>query len=222
MFPNASDEKTADIHIVFGSQLLDFDQWHACQLRSALLEDATLTWLLDTLLHLSSDWDTVAKDFLSLRGYAGDEPLAALRYFLRTGQDFRVPFPLPNILLSPLVVAIHVVQYCSLLKLIDPHSPCWDEVQTWLRKHGAVTGLCTGSLTATAVTSHTTWSNTKSACIAAVRVAMLVGALVDAEDAREDGSRRWRSFVVRSTTTDEGALRSILNMHPQVSCKRLR
>lgn len=216
MASSAAYKSTLAVHILFGPQLLDFTQHSATHLRSTILERPSLQWLFDALLNLRGDWNSMAQNLPTLSAYCGDQFFAALQHFLRTGDDLEVEHPFPNILLTPLVVATHIVQYCALLELFEPRPSHWDVVQAWFSRNCIVTGLCTGLLTTSAIAAHDTWTDVKTECIMALRAAMLIGAVVDVNDTRLDGNR-WTSFVVSSVDAMVEHLESIMTAFDDVS-----
>jgi hypothetical protein len=106
-------------------------------------------------------------------------------------------YPLPNVLLTPLVVIFQLTQYSNFLKQLYPDiTP--DEQLPYTYSHSTETvGLCTGLLSAAAVASSRTLRELASHGAVAVRLAMALGAVVDAGDDQTDSREgHWQSFAV--------------------------
>ncbi|KAL3490078.1 hypothetical protein BJX62DRAFT_226168 [Aspergillus germanicus] len=114
-----------------------------------------------------------------------------------------VPATLPNVLLAPLTVMIHIAQYSQYLDRLsrdlglmgagadaeaDAHVYIREAFATAAHAHTLDTstasqfqGLCIGTLSATAMQSSTTRAELGQNAAAAVRLAMCIGAYIDAE-----------------------------------------
>jgi len=161
---------------VFGPQCLSFDQQSANCLRSQLQRSDELIWILDALSALPCFWDTLKKSVSVLQQSNGQTHLQKLAIWIRTGDPERLAWPLPNVLLTPLVVALHMVE----LKKAAPFM--YDNADPSSHIPARVLGLCTGLLSSMAVACSNSWSELKHNGSAAIRLAMLIGAVVDAVD----------------------------------------
>ncbi|KAG9513438.1 polyketide synthase, partial [Aureobasidium melanogenum] len=180
--------------LLFGPQALSFDSESLATLRDALLDSKEFHWALDTLSELPSLWDTLIVKFPKLQHVAGKELLDSLQECFENGRSDQVPSQLPNILLTPLVVLTQLFQYSQYLRLSfttsadDLHAiPDHRNVETM--------GFCTGILSAMAASSSSDRERFQIYGAVALRLAMLIGALVDAQDASDPLHGRSKSFA---------------------------
>lgn len=181
-----------DYDLVFGSQILDVDAEYLDRLRSAILNNASLDWIIDVVRNLTTQWHTLSDSVPVLRSYEGLNTLENLSHWMRTGDTSYLTFPLPNIVLTPFVVVTHLVQYAGFLQLHGSGSDRLDVLQGLVQHSCGTIGFCTGQLSAAAVSSSADWKQLSQYGACVVRASMAIGAVVDACD-----SDRWRSFVVR-------------------------
>ena len=179
-------------NLVFGSQILDFNRDQADELRSTLLQLASLDWIIDVIRDLPHQWQLLSDSIPLLQTYPGLEQLSGLSTWIRTGDFSHVSVPLVNIVLTPLVVATHLAQYTLFLDLLDPNGRNRGRTQKSIRQNCETIGFCTGQLSAAAVSGSSTPEELRQYGAAAMYAAMAIGAVVDAAD-----SSRWRSLVVR-------------------------
>lgn len=190
--------------LLFGSQALAFDKASANQLRSTLLNMPALDWVLGAITDLPRHWDALCKAVPTLRNIPGARLLEDLKFWIETGKFKEASFPLPNIILTPLVVITHLTQYEIMHerdqleppKSLDFPASTIDNVET--------VGLCTGLLSAAAVSCSEDLMQLHRHSAVAIRLAMIVGALADAEDklAGVDGASKsfsvaWSSPEIR-------------------------
>lgn len=202
-------EKEPRAVLIFGSQPLDFTQETASQLRTAVLKNPALEWVPDVLAELQHRWDTVTTGIPELRAFPGDALLGDLDEWLRTGSFPQGPaaFPLPNILLTPLTVITHLLQYLSFK---NPSTISHD-------RNSETLGLCSGLLSAAAVSSAANDAQLRKYGAVAVRLAMMIGAVVDAQDRDADGQPVWASFSAAWSSTDsDHAISTVLPEFPDV------
>lgn len=212
--PFSPDEGT--LVLVFGSQALDFNEESAEQLRSALLGKTNLEWISETILELSTYWGVISGALPVLKTFAGFEHLEGLNEWLRTGKFPNGSFPLPNILLTPLVVITHLAQYSAFLEHFQADLGLRDNLQSSLKYRTETLGLCTGLLSAAAISSSANQAQIQKYGAAAIRMAMAIGALVDAKDTVSGSQSKWKSFSIGwSPANDEEVVR-ILKDFPEV------
>ncbi|KAJ5379964.1 Type I Polyketide synthases (Type I PKS) [Penicillium cataractarum] len=129
----------------------------------------------------------------------------------------QIPETLPNVLLAPLTVLIHIIQYleyCDHLSSEDAHARLRQSI-----RNGGFQGLCTGSLSAAALACSTTRAEIDQNAAVALNLAMCIGAYVDLGLALEPDSpmtcfiARWRHGSQREDVDQ------ILNNYPQVRLK---
>ena len=194
--------------LLFGSQALAFNEEAFRQLRTALLDSPKHSWISETLADLPSHWHSITQSIPRLQSFPGNTYLQGLEDWLRSGEAPAQSFPLPNILLTPLVVVIHLIQYANFL-----------EINQRSFKHGdEIVGLCTGLLSAQVAASSKNQDEFVKYGGVAIRLAMLVGACVDAQDAELDAQGESISLSVAWITPQSGAeLARILKFFPEVS-----
>lgn len=202
---------------LFGPQALAFDIESFSGLRLQLVEPGN-RWALDAVSALFGVWGTLVKNVPRLQHLNGGQLLEALAVWLSTGKISRSLFPLPNILLSPLVVIAHLTQYSAFLRILLPDLDDADELPSLLKDNTEILGLCTGLLSALAAGCSSSITQLQQYGAVAVRLAMLVGALVDAEEASPDSDGSSTSFSVSWTCVESSAdMEKLLEEFPEVS-----
>lgn len=201
------DSEASDIILVFGSQALEFNEESAHQIRSALLERSELAWVSTVIKELSHHWDGLSEVVPTLNTFPGSKHLKILDEWFRTGRFPDRSFPLANILLTPLVVIAQLIQYWEYQSIVGVNHAANETL-----------GLCTGLLTAVAASSSTNPSQLRKYGGVAIRLAMAIGAVVDAQDTDEDDAGIWSSLSVAWNSPDrQEELLKILERHPEVS-----
>jgi hypothetical protein len=128
-------------------------------------------------------------------------------------------YPLPNVLLTPLVVSLQLAQYASFVRQLYPEIGVNDQIPYLDSRHTGTVGLCTGLLSAAAVASSESLQRLASHGTVAIRLAMALGAVVDAEDHHTDSTQGyWKSFAV-GWHSPEASVRftNVIDACPQVS-----
>ena len=205
--------------LLFGPQALSFSQESLNTLRTVLTESEDYQWILDTISELPSRWDILITKFPKLQEIPGEKLLHDLNSWLRTGDGEQATSQLPNILLTPLVVLIQLTQYSRYLSLsLSNASVQAQDLHTAFAQRNVETvGFCTGLLSASVVSSSSDKAAFRQNGAVAVRLAMLIGALVDAQDASDRLHGRSKSFAVAWTSPAMGAeLVRILDGFPEV------
>ncbi|KAL1615746.1 Type I Iterative PKS [Neofusicoccum ribis] len=195
-----------DTVLLFGSQALSFDQQSFRRLSSSLLDSQTHAWALRTIEDLPEQWDIICAEFPKLQAAAGAKLLPQLGEWLETGT--MGTDRLPNILLSPLVVIAQLTEYAAYVELRGADSEITLPPLETL-------GFCIGILSAMAVSCSTRKATFEKCAAAAVRLAMLIGAVVDAQDAEgEHGESATFTTVWKSRESGEEVAR-ILERFPE-------
>ena len=203
--------------LLFGSQALALDEASAQQLRSTLLDTPAFQWALDAIIDLSQYWDAVCKAVPNLQHIPGAKLLEDLKLWTETGKFKEASFPLPNILLTPLVVITHLTQYEVFLEKAQPGLPASQYSHTSVKDDAETLGLCTGLLSAAAVSSSEDLMQLHHYSAVAVRLAMVVGALTDAQDKLAGVDGEAKSFSAAWSSPEVGAeLEEILKRFPDV------
>ncbi|KAL7899822.1 citrinin polyketide synthase [Trichoderma sp. SZMC 28014] len=200
---------------VFGPQALSFNAASFESLRSKLHSDPLHGWALDTLSTLPETLASVSTEISKLQQTDGVKALEALSKALRTGHVQPDFFPLPNILLSPLVVVSQLVDYVAFLKASEPTLHETLKLPTPKNTDAETLGLCTGLLSAFAVASAGSIADLQRYGAASVKLAMLSGALVDAEDASRAPGKRSTSFSVSWAAASSIDVDAVLNKYAE-------
>jgi hypothetical protein len=110
-----------------------------------------------------------------------DEPLKKLKDWAKDESLLNIPEGLPNILLAPLTVIIHLVQYLRFAHSLDAVDSPKDIHRRILQStcKGGFQGLCTGFLSAAALACSRTERDIWCNATVALRLATCVGAYVD-------------------------------------------
>lgn len=208
--------KPATTVFVFGPQALSFNKESLTKLHLHLREPGHV-WLLDAFSSLSTYWPALSEEVPILRDIDGKGILAETVTALRTGELGRLQFPLPNVVLTPLVVLSHFTQYLDFLRIAFPTLAVGDDLPSNLAERTEVLGLCTGMLTAIAINCSATLAQLQHHGGTSVRIAMLIGALVDAELASPETDGTTTAFSVSwSGTETRDGLENILQKIPEV------
>ncbi|KAJ5634594.1 type I iterative polyketide synthase [Penicillium herquei] len=186
---------------LFGPQALAFD----AKLFTILQSHLYGSWAQDSLSDLPNIWESLVQQVPKLQHVEGGRLLRELHQGLQTGHLPDSLFPLPNTLLSPLVVIVHLTQYITFVKSAFPDLADTDELPESVLQTSETLGLCTGILSAFAVSCSSSIAKVQQYGAVAVRLSMLAGALVDAEEASPDTGSRATSFSMSWNTLETHA-----------------
>lgn len=193
--------------LLFGPQALSFQEDTFHHLKSTILNDAANSWILDVLAELPVLFKTFSKNFPKLQAISGAQQLEDLNDWFKTANVPSASSHWPNILLSPLVVLTQLTQYSKYLALAHPKPGQGQNMYASHKQKTETLGLCTGMLSALAVSSAGNQAQFQQYGAVAVRLAALIGALVDTQDALggEGGSKSlataWNSSKKRTEMT---------------------
>jgi hypothetical protein len=202
---------------LFGPLALSFDGSSFNQLRSAIVRNEEYGWIRDVITSLPLHWKTIVAAIPGLKVGAGLENLEALKAAFTIGQSLKTDYPLPNTLLIPLVISLHLIEYASFTKHINRELDiCIDTCA--LSKDGQETlGLCTGLLSSLAVSCAGNKEQFQKYAAVAIRLGLLTGMVVDAHDER-DNMGPSKSISTAWNSVDKAAkMRQILKDFPHVS-----
>ncbi|OTA97708.1 hypothetical protein M434DRAFT_65040 [Hypoxylon sp. CO27-5] len=190
--------------ILFGPQVLSFNEESLEKLRTTLSKGISLDWILETADDLPQYWNVITQDFPKLSTLPGEKLIADLNNWLKNGRyKTQGDFNLPNLVLTPLVVITQLAHYWRYLKLNHQR-----DVETL--------GFCTGLLSAFAVSCSSTEHDLKRYGAAAIRLAMLIGAHADAQDASDDEHGRAISYTLAWASDEQSAeIRRIIDEYPE-------
>ncbi|KAI9661817.1 MAG: Type I Iterative PKS [Bathelium mastoideum] len=219
---------------LFGPQVVSFNRQFE-KLRHSLSREAIgQPWILDAVAGLPRHWDALTEKIPKITGtIPGQRHLAELDSWLRRAplqDDKREGLEhLPNLVLTPLVVLTQLTQYWRYLELDhqlhgDGKKPDLQAALLARWRNGETSkvqtlGFCTGLLSSFAVASAKNQDEYEKYGAVAVRLAMLVGALVDAQEAwnRELGHGESKSYAMawRNVKQGQEMRRIIENLSPQ-------
>lgn len=202
---------------VFGPQALSFNATSFESLHGKLHSDPLHSWALDALSTLPETLASASKEAPKLQQTNGLKAPEALRKALQTGHVEPDFFPLPNILLSPLVVVSQLVDYVAFLKASEPNLTETSKLPIPSNTDAETLGLCTGLLSAFAVASAGSVADLQRYGAASVRLAMLSGALVDAENALREPGKQSTSFSVSWAAASSADVDAVLQKYAEVS-----
>ena len=219
--PQATSLTGRHLALLFGPLALSsFDQHAFAELRKTLVRSKQHAWVLHTLADLPRLVDAAPAGVNG--GASSLAPIRDLANALHTGQPLLTPFPLPNALLVPLTVVSQLIQYASYLERTSTDlGDGIDPFTTPRRNHREAAGLCTGLLSAMAVSCADSREDFQRQGAVAIRLAWLVGAFVDAQDALpENGPSRSFSVAWQSPADEEAMLRMV-ERSPEVGGARM-
>ena len=205
--------------LLFGPQALTSSEESLKTLRTALTESESCQWILNTISELPSRWKGLVAKFPQLQEIPGEKLLTELRGWLETGVDDDATLQLPNILLTPLVVLTQLTQYSRYLQLSFPipSEHAQDLQAAFVNRNVETVGFCTGLLSAAVVSSSSNQAEFERFGAVALRLAMLIGGLVDAQDASDRLHGRSKSFATAwNSPAAADEMERILDCFPEV------
>lgn len=195
---------------VFGSQDLDINAASLEELRQTLLDSPSHGWITDAINDLPKWWTQIKEAHPALKEYPGSEQVNHVLNWLRRG-DYTGSYPPHNVVTTPLTVITHLEQMMSLIRRQSPSVDRSAPLTAVLNTSIQASGLCTGLLSAAAVASSNTLAELERNGAVAIRLAVAIGALVDAMNSLE-----WTSLVASWTSSDKNRqLEQILEDHPE-------
>lgn len=203
--------------LLFGSQALSFNESSFLQLRLTLLDTPSHRWVLDTIAELPNHWAALCNAFPRLHVITGEKMLKDLNDWLRMTEIPQTDFPLPNILLTPLVVITQLTQYLKYIERGELDSAMENDNYLSFTQNAETLGFCTGLLSAFAVSSSRNLAQFQQFGAVAIRLAMFVGALVDAQDKASSLHSDWLSFSVTwNSAESRDEMTKIMKNFPEV------
>lgn len=188
---------TDDALLLFGSQALSFDTGAFNELRSSIVYNPEHAWIIQAVKSLPACWASFAHSFPAYE--PSDATRLALDHLVQSFETGLVPVEtpeasVPNVVLSPLVVITHIVEYTRFLGAATSRPP---------RVRGAL-GFCVGLLSAYAVSSSRHSSELRRNGANAIRLAMIIGGIVDAQGLL-DPSGKARALATAWSSAEVGA-----------------
>ncbi|KAL4748903.1 hypothetical protein BDW72DRAFT_195345 [Aspergillus terricola var. indicus] len=182
--------------LAFGPQSLSFDKRALHKLRGDISSSSYRRWIQDTIAGLPGFWAALSEVLTELRELLPpQERLQDLDRLLNHNIDeIEEGLSISNMILTPLVVLTHLTEYERYLATNQHTSD-----------RTTATGFCTGLLSTFAIASSRTDQEIAKYGAVALRLAMLVGALVDAEERRQElqGNGRSVSYSIAWTSEEQ-------------------
>jgi hypothetical protein len=153
-------------------------------IHSQLWDDKDLGYLAQAVVDLPKVWSRL----VSTHGLCEDSvgaPLKGLSDWIASDDScsFTVPESLPNVLIAPLAVLSQLVQYVRFLRDAEQINISHADIIRSTSEGGAgVQGLCTGFLVATVLACSRDLEEVMTNGAVAIRLAMCIGAVVDADE----------------------------------------
>lgn len=166
--------------LLFGSQVLAPNDDVLGSIRSRVLSSDDNLWILDVLADLP-EWLAKLKDVSNTFHATAEKLLVDLNIWFRTGRSPSTTFSSFNVVLTPLTVIHHLLQYTAYLKT------AYQEVDSnrrfgMSRYSTETVGFCTGLLSASAISCSRHRQSFEQYGASAIRVAILCGLVVDAQN----------------------------------------
>ncbi|KAL4758365.1 uncharacterized protein BDW70DRAFT_162617 [Aspergillus foveolatus] len=195
-------EQERNVVLLFGCQWLTFTASDFRQLRKTVLDNPGHHWMLDVLSELPGYYRAAAGTNCvpSLRAIRGEEDLRELERWFRCDDLSTAKFPLCYTQLAPLLMMTHFVQYSQWLKMQpNGRNPVVE-----------IVGFCIGLLSSIAVSAART-GNLRMYGSVAIRLAMLLGAMGDLQQAEEE----YTSLAIGWKRPElEGGVEGLLEKYP--------
>ncbi|KFZ17736.1 hypothetical protein V502_04427 [Pseudogymnoascus sp. VKM F-4520 (FW-2644)] len=205
---------TGNTVLLFGSLALSFDAPTFHQLRNTVTEGENYSWILDTVAELPQCLKTVTQEFPDFQAGPGIQLLEDMSRWFETGHIPDTAFPLPNILLNPLVIITHLTQYSKYLEVANRNSCKGDDIFASSATDRETLGFCTGLLSAAAVSSSASKEQFQKYGAVALRIGMLVGLVVDTEDASAELGESVSFSVVWNSAEAHEEIKHMLKSFP--------
>jgi len=195
--------------LVFGPQALSLDAAASSALQSTIMKIRNKEWICNAIADLPSCWETFVDEFPRYKVFPGAQTLTKLTEWLKTGNlEHQLPH-LPNIILSPLVIISHITEYLNYLDTASGKSQTQEPPTEIL-------GFCMGFLSALAVAVSKNGSELETYGATAIRLAMLIGGVVDAQEML-DSQGPAKSFATAwNSPTAAAEMERILKGFPEV------
>ncbi|KUI69406.1 Conidial yellow pigment biosynthesis polyketide synthase [Cytospora mali] len=219
--------------LIFGPQVPSLNKASLDTLIHSLVNEPACHWMLDVIEGLPKYWKALVKEIPEIgAAVSGEELLADLVVWVKQGQanngdDSQVP----NILLTPLVVLLHLNQYWRyqlelertrggiVARDKDPESQARSIAPQGSTVVVETLGFCTGLLSALAVSSSSLQDDLEEYGAVALRLAMLVGAIVDAQqvwdEARGSGRSSMYAIAWRTPAQGDEVQRGVESLSPE-------
>ncbi|KAK3995181.1 hypothetical protein QBC44DRAFT_320652 [Cladorrhinum sp. PSN332] len=204
--------------LLFGPQALSFSEESFQRLRTALTANPDNAWMLDVVAELPEWTRRTSEQFPKLKATPAAKLQESLKEWLAAdatdspAASFKT---LPNALLTPLVVIDHLAQYGQYVQLahVETASGLGSDLYGPQPRQISTLGFCTGLLSALAVSSASSQAEFRQYAAVAIRLAALIGAVVDAEEVTGGESKTFSTAC--HSSEQEHELQNILQEFPE-------
>lgn len=198
--------------LVFGPQALSLPGEKLEHIRATLSIHPRYQWIRQVLDDLPRLWYMIVLAIPGIDASSGKANIQTLVDLLTKPQQKNSWSKLPNSILTPLVVIIHLTQYIDYLEVTGRNvSECY---QTTDVKVKAI-GFCTGLLASSAISSSANEDEFRRHGAVAVRLAFCIGAIVDAHEQGAEGPSQSLA-VTWESIAEEAATASLIDQFPSV------
>ena len=189
--------------LIFGPQCLSLQDHSFSHLRSAICGNRDNDWMRKVIEELPRHVELFSSKIQGRLPNSALELLRTLGDWVESDTPFPEPTKIPNTVLTPLVVLDQLAQYTRYVEIAHVEgglgTDCWS-----LQPHRSATlGFCTGILSALVVSSAASKADFQTYGAVAVRIAALIGSVVDANDVE---SAKALSFSTAWNTPEQGEI----------------
>nr|UWV21351.1 polyketide synthase 19 [Chaetomium globosum] len=189
--------------LVFGPQSSLLSEDWLVQLRSTLLGNRKLEGLVTAITQLESIWNDLALADPSFKGIPGQEHFRALSNWISSPGNSDPPAELSrlNLLLTPLTVIAHLVEYFNYLEVSGlSHEQLLNSTSI---NGGGFQGFCTGLLAAVTLSLAKDEGEAVKLSTSVLGLAVALGAYVDLDGCFANPPREFSCLSVRWKSSEE-------------------
>jgi len=198
--------------LVFGSQTPWPSEEQAQVVRQYVSNDKRLGGFRKAIESLPEFWATLIQNQPRYRSISGDLATKTLSSWLQEGVLSCSSKQIPNVLMAPLTIIIHTGLYFQYLSTTS-RSHC--DTTSHIKDSG-IQGLCTGLLSALALASSKSDEELVEKLSSSLRLAMVVGAIVDLDEEASAQQKMYVCLAVRckQNPSPPGWCNDILGRYP--------
>lgn len=216
---NSASPSTLPTLLIFGPQIALPDSEVLSRLRLVLISESRLSRFLAAIKDLPKLWRSLMEEHPKFNAVPGSKVLEDLQSWIENGGNLPKIFTSqPNVLLSPLTIILQITHYVHFLNVMQMRD---DKIthQTLLKslKVGGAQGLCVGILSAIALAYSVDVEDLADRAAVALRLAVFVGAVVDAEGSFAAPPREASCFAVRYEVGQDKLIQELVGNFPEVS-----
>lgn len=216
MTDTGSSAARARTVLLFGPQALSFQEDSLDFLREQISNSPSNAWVKAAVAELPQYATCYTTRIKRLQKSHVVENVQELAELLQPGRDSPARANLPNSILTSLVVLHHLAQFT---KFIEADGTCATKLSSdeWLSKlkKTETVGFCSGQLSAAVVSSARNHIDFQVLGAVALRLAVLIGALVDAVDAEPLLGRSKSFSLLWNTPEQKQELDNVLASEPE-------